>query len=153
VYFIAGLGTPVGGIGLEALARWSLVELAAGLGVGLGVGAAAHGVTLAEKLQWALMPRLRLWGPWPALTLGVGVSWGRYAEVGVDSEQDCPQCIADVVWLNAEVGGELWTTSGFALRCFLGFARSVRATPTTSGSYIGNHYTIPYTGAGVGYAF
>jgi hypothetical protein len=107
----------------------------------MGVG--THGASLADQLQWALMPRFRLGKRRHAAVLGGGISWGKYEE-SVFAPED--QRIASVVWLNTEVGGELWTDSHFAFRYFLGFAVSLRASPAA-------HYAIPYTGIGAGYAF
>jgi hypothetical protein len=138
-YLVMGPGTPVGAMGLEAVARWRVFELAAGLG--LGMVARSHS-GLADALQWALMPRLRAGKGRHAVVLGVGISWGKYEEPFAPADG---QRVVSVVWLNAELGGELWTDSHFAFRYFLGFATSLRASPH-------DHYGIPYTGIGFGYS-
>jgi len=139
LYLVAGLGTPVGVFGLEAVARWRVFELAAGLGLGM---AASHSASPADGLQWSLMPRFRAGKQRHAVVLGGGISGGNYKE---PFRPDNDQRIVSVLWLNTEVGGELWTDGHLAFRYFLGFATSLRASTA-------DHYAIPYTGIGLGYA-
>ena len=75
--------TPVGGIGLEGVHRLgSMFEITAGLGIGRNaVDPAAEKLGIGNPVQGAVMPRLRLGSDTKALTLGVGISGGNYADL------------------------------------------------------------------------
>ena len=67
-----------------------------------------------------------------------------------------PNTVARVLWANFELGGELWSTGGFAFRYFFGYGRALLATPTTAHPDLDwniRAYDVPYVGLGFGYAF
>lgn len=141
IYVVAGLGTPVGLLGLEAAHRagkW--FELTGGV----GMGGAATG-----SLQWALMPRLRLGDDHSAVTLGAGISGGNYSDLlAVCNETSCPTSY--FLWSNFELGTEHWFSAGFAVRLFFGYAHGwcVSSSPCVNAAT-----DFPYAGFGLGYAF
>jgi hypothetical protein len=170
-YGVAGFGTPVGSLGLEAVHRLTpSVELTAG--VGLGLSAAKNGPSgAAHVLQWAVMPRYRVGTARAALTLGVGLSGGNYSHTraslcGADFEElECnsPGSWRYTLWGNFEIGGEHWFQSGFAFRYFAGYgrvlaqgARNCAATTFDCDDVPGSsfpYYNIPYFGLALGRAF
>jgi hypothetical protein len=107
------------------------------------------------------MPRLRLGNDHSAFTVGAGVSGGEYG--GFDFADTGPGCYNDSspcnrpfptsysLWGNLELGGEHWTSRGFALRYFVGLARGMAFGPI--GSSVNGQTTLPYFGLGLGYAF
>jgi len=53
------------------------------------------------------------------------------------------------VWGNVEVGGEMWTPAGLALRIFGGWAHGWCASSTC----VHASTDLPHLGAGLGYGF
>jgi len=166
---VVGLGTPVGGLGVEGAYRiGSHLEVSAGLGIGLT--AASHNF---QPIQWAVMPRYRIGNARHALTLGLGLSGGNYAYVVASlcaSQEDIPECNTNdtryTLWANAEVGGELTGPTGFVFRYFVGYGRILAQgadhctyfnTPAQFCSGIpGNTFpyaNLPYVGVALGHTF
>ena len=156
VYLILGLGSPVGGLGLEVVQRFGAhFELAAGFGVGEAAASSEPHPGLGHVVQWALMPRLRLGNDAAALTVGAGISGGEYGEGFLRSlflfcnEDSCPSTNAPyptryVIWSNFEIGLEHSWRNGFATRLFAGYAHGFAS---------GDSFNLPYLGFGLGYAF
>lgn len=123
---VIGFGTPVGGLGVEGSYRIRPdLELSVGLGLGL-----AAAISKAMPIQLAVMPRYRIGNPRNALTLGLGMSGGKYGDVlvlGCESQEDFVQCNTHdaryTLWANAEIGGEHVGPSGFTVRYFVGYGR------------------------------
>ena len=145
ISYIAGAGTPVGVSGMElARALGSSFELTGGIGIGL---AAANARGKPNPVQWAVMPRVRLGSDQNAFTAGIGASGGNYGQapncnaLGVFA---CAYGVEYTIWLNAEIGGEIWSPFGLALRYFAGYGHGFAS---------GRTFDIPYVGAGVGYRF
>jgi hypothetical protein len=110
------------------------------------------------------MPRLRLGDAQSPVIFGVGLSGGNYADIttcrdfGIDDE--CTRTInrlGYVLWANFEIGGEQWSSSGFAVRYFLGFADVLNPAalkcPSNESLCGAASSVVPYVGAGFGYAF
>ncbi len=161
-YGVLGLGTPVGFLGLEGAYRIVRdLEITAGAGVGLSTVDGA-----ANALQWAVMPRYRVGGDRRALTVGLGLSGGNYSHSYVSlcgSEEELLECNQPegwryTLWANAEIGGEYWAASRFALRYFGGFghvlaqgAQQCGASPLGCSAASNLPYTtIPYFGIALG---
>jgi len=154
IYGVLGFGTPVGSAGLELVLRpWWLLEISGGLGLGSSV----H-----NSVQWAFMPRLRIGQGPHAFVMGVGLSGGEYTASGPGIDDDPsqfvldPDTVARVIWSNFELGGELWSACGIALRWFFGYGKALRASPTTQHPQLARDlraYDVPYTGIGLGYVF
>jgi len=161
IYLVLGVATPIGFGGFEGVSRFGdLFEVAAGVGFG---GSAVQSGTnsFGGTLQWSLMPRLRLGNDHSAFTVGAGISGGEYG--GFDIADTGPGCYSDSapcsrafptrysLWGNLELGGEHWSSSGFALRYFIGLARVMTLGPI--GSSMNGQTQLPYFGLGLGYAF
>jgi hypothetical protein len=149
VFYMMGLGTPIGGLGAEGVHRLGSVgEIAVGAGMGFPV---PHpGSPSNSDFQWAIMPRLIVPGDGRArLTFGAGLSGGHFEDIcGVDPAEGCNNR-RYVLWGNVELGAEFWGTWGFAMRVFLGLASEVvPGDPKTS-----DRTQLPYGGFGLGYAF
>lgn len=165
---VVGLGTPVGGLGIEGAYRIaSHLEVSAGVGIGLS--AASH----FSPVQWAVMPRYRIGNPRHVLTVGLGLSGGNYGYVVASlcgSQEDIPECNSNdtryTLWANAEVGGELTGPTGFVFRYFVGYGRILAQgadhctyfnTPAQLCSGIpGNtlpYANLPYAGVALGHTF
>ena len=173
IHAVAGFGTPVGEIGIEAVHRFeSNFEVAAGIGAGANaLEAAAKGSPIGNPVQWAMMPRLRLGGARSALTMGAGISGGNYAVIrgcglGQSLEQDggCAGssvlAVGYVLWSNLEIGGEVWNPTGLSFRYFVGYGHVLTPgalhcvnslPPCTNPPSEGQD--LPYIGLGIGYAF
>jgi hypothetical protein len=153
VYLQAGLGTPIGALGVEVegtIAR----DLALSAGVGLGFAGP----------QLAAMPRLQFpASKHVAVVLGAGVSNGEYEWQRLTW---CPlsQCQATikrgkVTWGNVEGGAELRLDGGHSLRVIAGYGHiiggSLRCTqPGTDGcDDKGLASKLPYFAAAYGMAF
>jgi hypothetical protein len=116
-----GLGMPTGLLG--AALDWTprpWFSLEAGGGYDRSFGLLGDG---AEGVQWSLMPRLRLFKKGFGLSLGVGVSGGRY--------QWCDSCPwengdrwdwSQAIWVNVEGAVEYRWQSGMGLRLVFGGA-------------------------------
>jgi hypothetical protein len=155
LYFVTGLGAPLGFAGIESVTRvapW--LEISGGLGLGLNASESEPQPSLGHMLQWSVMPRLYLsTSQFVGLTLGAGVSGGNYA----DPLFFCIDCdpaptsypVSYFLWGNVEFGGEVWTPFGLAGRLFVGYAHGW----CTSSSCVSASTDIPYLGGGVGYAF
>ncbi len=150
VYAVAGLGTPVGLVGAE-VEETLLPNLSLSGGVGWGAANAPQG---AAMLRW-------LGGSqWSKLTVGAGISGGRYKWTDWACFDDtCATKSGTVAWGNVEIGGELRFPRGFALRYFAGYGHIIAGDlvcdpPATScGPYYQNDgYNLIYTGVGVGYS-
>jgi hypothetical protein len=155
VYFVTGLGAPLGFAGIESVTRvapW--LEISGGLGLGLNASESDPQPSLGHMLQWSVMPRLFLSNNQVVgLTLGAGVSGGNYANPSflcIDC-QVAPTSyrVSYFVWGNVEFGAEVWTPFGLAGRGFVGYAHGW----CTSSWCVSAANDIPYLGIGVGYAF
>jgi hypothetical protein len=131
VYFIGGFGTPVGISGIEGVHLFgSTFELA--IGVGLGFAALASSPKVPNAVQWAAMPRLHIGDGHNSFTVGAGISGGEVRDS------------LYVIWANIEIGGEVWSSDGLALRYFAGYGH---------GFANGDDFNIPYVGGGIGYHY
>lgn len=153
IFGILGLGTPVGSVGVEmeqmVLPNWSL-------SAGAGWGA-------ANALQGAAMVRWLVGSPQGKLTIGAGISGGKYQWTDffcIDCEDGPVTKSGTVAWANLEVGSEIRLSSGLALRFFGGYGHIIAGNlvcdpPATScGPYYQDAgYDLIYLGGGVGYAF
>ena len=169
LYAEAGLGTPVGYFGAEAVLKlapsWEIAS-----GVGLGLTASRNGSGFVHDLQWSLMPRYRFGGNRPAMTIGLGVSGGNYAHT-LDSlcgsqEEELICSLTNwryTLWANLEIGWEYWLPTGFAVRYFIGYGRVLAQgsehcqLPPNCGEDVppGSfpYYDIPYFGLAFGRTF
>ena len=157
LYFEAGLGSPLGGLGIESVTRvgpW--FEISGGLGIGVAAEESEAQPSLAHMLQWSIMPRLFLGKTeHGGVTLGVGASGGNYGDdsnkiICVDGPcATGPYPVSYAFWANGELGAEAWYPSGVAARIFAGWAHGW-CTSSGCGSALMN---FPYLGAGLGYAF
>src|SRR5579863_14472 len=130
VYLEAGLGAPLGGLGIESVTRvgpW--FEISGGLGIGVAAEESEAQPSLAHMLQWSIMPRLFLGKTeHGGVTLGVGASGGNYGDASdkiICVDGPCATGsypVGYAVWANGEIGGEAWYPSGVAARVFAGFA-------------------------------
>ncbi len=152
LYLLLGLGTPVGGLGLEAERMLSpMGAVAAGAGIG------------ANGVQAAAMARLLLGGSRSRLVLGAGISGGHYRWVRLCTGvvTTCPNKQGDVVWANLELGGAYRSRAGFSLRYFLGYGRIVAGNYDCVGesrayclmNYRDDGKNLIYVGLALGYAF
>jgi hypothetical protein len=151
IYAELGLGTPVGLVGAEVeemiLPNWSLSA-----GVGWGAANAPQG---AAMLRWLVGNELA------KFTIGAGISGGQYKWWDWASFYDTTATKSGTVaWGNVEIGAEIRTRSGFALRYFGGYGHIIAGDlvcdpPATScGPYYQNDgYNLIYIGVGVGYSF
>lgn len=156
LYFEAGLGSPLGGAGIESVTRlgeW--FEISGGLGIGIAAGQSEAHPSLAHMLQWSIMPRLFLGKTeHGGITLGAGASGGNYGDVGekiLCFDDPCPTTypVSYALWANFELGAEAWYRSGFAARFFVGWAHGwCSSSACESGGT-----NFPYLGTGLGYAF
>ena len=147
VYFQIGGGAPTGIIGLEGVHRFGpTLEVGGGVGIGASASNSERNPSIGHVLQWAVMPRWRIGRDRDALTLGAGLSGGNFGKAsvfeGCDSNEPC-YSVEYVLWANVEAGGEHSWRSGFSLRYFGGYARSINA----------DKGGIPYFGFGLGYSF
>jgi hypothetical protein len=152
IYLLAGLGLPVGFVGLEAVHRiGSLVEITAGYGRGLSASGSQPHAGFSHSVQWAVMPRLRWGDDHNALTLGAGASGGNYGDLPLCFDDPCSSTypVSYFVWNNLEIGGEHWSSSGLAVRYFVGYAHGW----CVSDACVSADDNLPYFGLGVGYAF
>lgn len=152
VFFVTGLGGPLGFAGIESVTRIApFLEISGGLGLGYGAAFSEPNPGLGHMLQWSVMPRLLLGNEIGGLTLGAGLSGGNYSDEFFCIDDPCPSTypVSYTLWGNAELGGEAWTPSGVALRIFAGWAHALWADGTHGSSTT----DFPYLGAGVGYAF
>lgn len=148
VYYVGGLGTPVGVGGFEGVQVFgSGFEMTVGLGLGMAA-AAAEPKLKADTLQWAAMPRLRFGVDQDrAFTIGAGISGGGYGsspDCNLITALACDYPIRYVIWANVEIGREAWSPGGFAFRYFAGFGHGFAS---------GDSFNIPYFGVGFGYHF
>ena len=155
IYWVLGVGTPVGFTGLEAVRRLGDdFEISAGFGGGAEALASEPHPGFGHVLQWAVMPRLRFGNDESAFTIGAGVSGGNYADPSFICLDDgpCPppsNPVSYVLWNNFEIAGEHWNRHGVAARAFAGYAHGW----CVSSSCETTMRDIPYFGIGVGYAF
>ena len=155
IYFESGLGSPLGIFGVESVTRVApRLEIAIGAGIGLAAAESGMQPSFGQVLQWSLMPRLLLGNSTGGLTIGVGASGGGYGDWGAKFlcwDDPCPSSyhVIYAVWANAEIGGEVWATSGLAVRFFAGWAHGWCANGTCG--YADRDF--PYLGGGLGYAF
>jgi hypothetical protein len=152
IFFVFGIGTPVGVSGLEAVRRLGdRFEIAAGIGGGFAALVSEPHPGFGHVVQWSAMPRLRFGNDQGAFTIGAGLSGGNYADLPLCFDDPCPttQPVSYVLWNNFEVAGELWASSGFAARAFVGYAHGW----CVSSSCVNALEDIPYFGLGLGYAF
>ena len=78
IYFVLGVGTPVGLAGLEIVQRLRpAFEISAGIGLGASASGAASNTSVRQVLQWAVMPRWLFGAENNPLTLGAGLSGGQ----------------------------------------------------------------------------
>lgn len=160
IYLVFGAGTPVGLWGLETVFRLRpSLELSAGVGLGGSASGSASNTSVKQVLQWAVMPRWLFGSQNNPLTLGAGLSGGRYGGYQIFGEGlDCPDegpcryVTPYSLWLNVEIGGERWMSVGFAFRYFLGFAAGATLNPFGLSVYR-QPLAIPYAGVGFGWAF
>ena len=129
LYVEAGLGSPLGGLGIESVTRigpW--FEISGGLGIGVAAGESEAQPSLAHMLQWSIMPRLFLGKTeHGGVTLGVGASGGNYGDASskiICFDDPCASTypVSYALWANVELGAEAWYPSGFATRIFAGWA-------------------------------
>ena len=154
IYCVGGAATPVGVIGVEAVRRFGpLFELSAGFGVGFAAADSEPHAGFGHVVQWTLMPRLRLGNDRSAFTMGAGASGGNYGDIPLCVDGPCSSNptypVSYFVWSNFEIGVEYWSSGGFALRFFAGYAHGW----CTSSSCISAADNLPYFGWGLGYAF
>ena len=151
IYAVAGFGTPVGLVGAE-VEEMILPNLSLNAGVGWGAANAPQG---AGMIRW-------LGGNQRAkFTIGAGISGGKYKYTDLSCFYDtCPTKSGTVAWGNVEIGGELRSSNGFALRYFGGYGHIIAGDlvcdpPATScGPYYQNDgYNLIYVGIAVGYSF
>lgn len=152
IYYVLGVGTPVGVSGFEAVHRLGQrFEIAAGFGGGFAALTSEPHAGFGHVVQWTAMPRLRFGNDAGAFTLGAGVSGGNYADLPLCFDEPCPATlpVSYVLWNNFEIAGEHWGPHGLALRAFAGYAHGwcVSRTCVTALE------DIPYFGFGIGYAF
>jgi hypothetical protein len=97
------------------------------------------------------MPRVILGNDRGGFTMGLGASGGNYGELAFICIDSCPDShpVSYFVWANAELGFEVWTPGGLAVRFFGGYAHGW----CTSSSCVSALTNLPYLGAGLGYAF
>ena len=153
VFAELGLGTPVGLVGVEVeemigrTCRWS---------------ACCRRWGAANAPQGAAMLRWLGGSHWSRFTIGAGISGGQYKWRDWSCFYDtCPTKSGTVAWGNVEIGAELRSSSGFALRYFGGYGHIIAGDlvcdpPATScGPYYQNDgYNLIYIGAvAVGYSF
>jgi hypothetical protein len=155
IYYVGGLGTPVGIAGFEAVRRLGRrFEVAGGFGFGLAAAGSEPKTSFGHVLQWSLMPRLRL-GDDHAFTAGAGISGGNFGNMPLCIDGDpCSATnypVSYFLWSNFEIGGEWWWSGGFALRVFGGYARGWCVS--ASDSCVDTVVSFPYFGWGLGYAF
>jgi hypothetical protein len=156
LYFEVGLGSPLGGWGIESVTRvgpW--FEISGGVGIGIAAEESGTQPSLGQMFQWSVMPRLFLAKTdHGGVTFGVGASGGNYGDVGSKTfcfDDPCPTSypLSYAVWANTELGGEAWYASGVAARIFVGWAHGwCRGSGCESAGM-----NLPYVGAGLGYAF
>ena len=153
LFAVLGVGTPVGFMGAE-VEQMVLPNVSLSAGLGWGV---------ANALQSATMVRWLGGGQRSKVTIGAGVSWGKYTW----QEYFCIDCdyvvhkSGTVVWGNVEIGGEHRFWNGFALRYFGGYGRIVAGDftcdtlddPVCTRYYQNDGTSIVYTGIGIGRAF
>jgi hypothetical protein len=149
VYAQLGLGTPLGWAGGEI--EQTLTSFLAISG-GVGMGSAGP--------QVALMPRLRLGNLYTVVTLGAGVSYGKY-RWDDGCSPDCSPTVrtGTVTWGNLEAGIEHRLRSGFSVRYFAGYGHVIAGQLTcTTGTFCdvedqNDGRSLFYLGAAVGWAF
>jgi hypothetical protein len=152
IYWVVGVGTPVGVSGFEAVRRLGhRFEIAAGFGGGFAALVSEPHPGFGHVAQWAAMPRLRFGNDEGAFTIGAGVSGGNYADLPLCFDDPCSatQPVSYVLWNNFEIAGERWGPHGLALRAFAGYAHGW----CVSSSCVTALEDIPYFGFGIGYAF
>jgi hypothetical protein len=157
IYYLLGLGAPVGFIGLEAVHHFRSLpfELAAGFGNGFSAARSSKSPPFGHAIQWSVMPRVRAGDESNAFTLGAGISGGNYGNsptFAADGQPPDTYPTKYVLWLNLEIGGEHWSTQGFAVRYFLGWANGctfVGCSRTVNNGTL----SFPYLGIGLGYAW
>jgi len=149
IYFVSGLSTPVGFFGFEAeqnlTSFWSL-------SAGAGFGDTAP--------QIAAMTHLLLGNAWSKLTVGAGVSRGKYVWHAFEGDEIVEQKSGIVTWANFEIGGEHRWRNGFTMRYFGGYRRVVHGELVCDAGYAGcaaryedSGYEGYYTGFALGASF
>jgi hypothetical protein len=159
IYFMQGIGTPVGVVGIEAVHRFgTFFELAGGLGIGDSAAESTPNTPISRSWQWSVMPRVRAGRTdYSSFTAGLGVSGGQYGGfnfcLGCDGEDSNPSYPTTyTLWTNLEIGGEHWTRAGFAIRYFVGYALGKQVGAQLAATDV-SPLAYPYTGVGIGYAF
>ena len=151
IYWVLGAGTPVGFTGVEVEEN-ILPSLSLSAGVGLGASAAPQA---AGMIRWMAGGRVS------KFAVGAGISGGRYKWWDLACFDDtCGTKSGTVAWGNLEIGGEVRTSRGLAIRYFGGYGHVIAGNlvcdpPATScGPYYQNDgYDLIYIGVGVGYSF
>lgn len=153
VYLVLGLGTPIGGLGLEWVSRiGSSFEISFGFGAGLDAAYSEPNPPLGHYLQWSVMPRFVLGNEHGGFTLGAGLSGGNDGNANFfcfDDNCSGTYPVSHFVSANIEVGGEAWTSIGLAIRGFLGYEHGW----CISSPCVWATTNYPYLGFGIGYAF
>lgn len=151
IYAVLGIWTPVGFLGAEVEET-----ILSHLTVSAGGGWSTSGP------QGSVMMHVLAGGERSKLTLGAGVSGGKYTWVEwcIDCD-DGARKNGTVAWGNVEIGGEHRFWNGFALRYFGGYGHIIAGDlvcDTTNNSHCVQYhqndgYYVIYTGVGLGYAF
>ena len=150
-----GLGTPVGQLGIEgAFVAHRNLEI----GVGFGYGNIINlGDTGKPNAQLAVMPRFRLpLGP-VRITLGAGLSGGRYT-VGASPFSGEPYLAkTTALWLNGELGADYELDNGLWFGAYVGAGKVIAHTDAKDahGATLMSlpDSSLPSLGVRVGYSF
>jgi hypothetical protein len=140
-----GMWTPIGELGVNYTYLTRRVE------IDVGVGYAFSGP------QAAVMPRFRFGDDGLSLTLGAGLSVGRYKDgeacASFDGCDPIPETVA--VWSNVEAGLVITTDTGTFVRIFGGGGQIVADTGCDAApeDCEGLESALPYFGITVGKAF
>ncbi|HEY4182690.1 MAG TPA: hypothetical protein VGM90_37925 [Kofleriaceae bacterium] len=151
----AALGSPLGELGVE-YTRVLHPNLELGVGVGLANMLTFVDMPTTPSPQAAIMPRARLpIGP-AVLTLGAGLSAGRYTTYTGAGRYGEIQDQTTALWTNVEAGAEVHTHGWFA-RLYGGMGFIVAHGDVTHGDGSSSmdvaDRSLPYVGLSVGRAF
>jgi hypothetical protein len=150
---LAGLGTPLGLVGVEATVdpfRW--LSLSGGVGMAGPSGLRPQEAGMV-RLRWPL-PLAR----WTALTAGFGLSRGRYSSAPCVFQLWCSEKAGDLWWQNLEAGLEFRVrhdrpliVRGFGGWSAVGNPDSLKCVKNCTLDVKGSA-DLPYVGLALGYA-